>query len=56
MALQNGGYVNQAQYTVKKYNQDAAHDKCLEMYNNSDYVTTMKPASTDISCEMINPK
>lgn len=54
--LQNGGYVNQAQYTVKMYGQEAAHDKCLEMYNNSDYVTTMHPAQTDVNCEVIAPK
>jgi hypothetical protein len=55
-ALQNGGYVNQAQYTVKMYGQEAAHDKCLDMYNNSDYVQQTKPASTDIKCEVISPK
>ncbi len=57
-ALQNGGYVNQVQYTVKMYGQDAAHDKCLDMYKNSDYITKANPpvSNTDIKCEVIAPK
>ena len=57
-ALQNGGYVNQVQYTVKMYGQEAAHDKCLEDYKNSSYVAGATPpvASTDIKCEVIAPK
>ena len=55
-ALQNGGYVNQAQYTVKMYGQEAAHDKCLDMYRQSDYVTTNNVPSTATQCEVIAPK
>ena len=57
-ALQNGGYVNQAQYTVKMYGQEAAHDKCLDMYRNSDYVTKANPPvnTADTKCEVISPK
>lgn len=55
-ALQNGGYVNQTQYTVKMYGQDAAHDKCLEMYKETDYVKQNNPPSTDMKCEVISPK
>ena len=55
-ALQNGGYVNQAQYTVKMYGQEAAHDKCLDMYRQSSYVTTNNVPNTDTQCEVIAPK
>ena len=55
-ALQNGGYVNQVQYTVKMYGQEAAHDKCLDMYRQTDYVTTNNVPSTDTKCEVIAPK
>lgn len=55
-ALQNGGYVNQAQYTEKAFSQEAAHDKCLETYRNSDYVTSNNVDPADTKCEMISPK
>ncbi len=54
--LQNGGFVNQAQYTVKMYGQEAAHDKCLEMYNETEYIKQNNPPSTDVTCEVIAPK
>ena len=55
-ALQNGGHVNQTQYTVKMYGQEAAHDKCLDMYRNTDYVTVNNIPTTDTQCEVIAPK
>lgn len=57
-ALQNGGHVNQTQYSVKMYGQEAARDKCLDMYRNTEYVTSANPPipSTDMTCEVIAPK
>jgi hypothetical protein len=55
-ALQNGGYVNQAQYTEKQYNQDAAHQKCLDRYKETDYVKQNNVQPTEMKCEMITPK
>jgi hypothetical protein len=55
-ALQNGGYVNQTQYTVKMYGQEAAHDKCIEMYQETDYYKTNNVQPQDIKCEVIAPK
>ncbi len=55
-ALQNGGYVNQTQYTVKMYGMEAARDKCMERYKESDYVKQNNPPSADMKCEVISPK
>jgi hypothetical protein len=55
-ALQNGGYVNQAQYTFKEWNQDAAYNKCMDKYKESDYVVQNNVQSQDMKCEMISPK
>jgi hypothetical protein len=55
-ALQNGGYVNQAQYTFKEWNQDAAHQKCIDKYMESDYVKQNNVQSQDMKCEIITPK
>jgi hypothetical protein len=54
--LQNGGHVNQTQYTVKMYGQEAAHDKCLDMYRQTEYVTTNNVPTSDTQCEVIAPK
>lgn len=43
----NGGYMNQTQYSVKAYNEQAAHDDCLKTYEESG------KAVGDHSCEVM---
>lgn len=45
--IPNGGYVNQTQYSMKEFNEQAAKDKCLKTYEESG------KAKGDYSCEVM---
>jgi hypothetical protein len=43
-----GGYINQTQYGVKEFNEQAAHEHCLKNYQESG-----KALGDDYTCEVM---
>jgi hypothetical protein len=52
---QGVGYTNQTQYTVKEWNEQKAHDKCIDEYGKSEHFSSTSTATTSatgIRCDV----